>query len=118
MRTNDELKAWREAAATGGLPQPGRERWQPLRAGVVNLWEFEAAEYWYADGWAQLMGRNETGKSSLMALTTLIPWLADTSSDKIDTLGRSGKQFSYYVRPTGTDGDRRDASGSHVHGWL
>lgn len=118
MRTNDELKAWREAAATGGLPQPGRERWQPLRAGVVNLWEFEAAEYWYADGWAQLMGRNETGKSSLMALTTLIPWLADTSSDKIDTLGRSGKQFSYYVRPTGTDGDRRDASGSHFHGWL
>ncbi|MGD8214419.1 SbcC/MukB-like Walker B domain-containing protein [Aestuariimicrobium sp. Y1814] len=118
MRTNDELKAWREAASTGGLPQPGRERWQPLRAGVVNLWEFEAAEYWYAGGWAQLMGRNETGKSSLMALTTLIPWLADTSSDKIDTLGRSGKQFSYYVRPTGTDGDRRDASGSHFHGWL
>lgn len=118
MSTDDDLRAWRDAAAAGGLPHPHRERWQPLRAGVVNLWEFEAAEYWYAGGWAQLMGRNETGKSSLMALTTLIPWLADTSSDKIDTLGRSGKQFSYYVKPTGADGDRRDASASFFHGWL
>lgn len=118
MRTDDELRAWRDAAQSGGLPVPTRERWQPLRAGVVNLWEFEAAEYWYADGWVQLMGRNETGKSSLMALTTLIPWLGDTSSTNIDTLGRSGKQFAYYVRPTGTDGDRRDASASFFHGWL
>lgn len=118
MSTDDQLTAWRDAAVAGGFPQPHRDRWQPLRAGVVNLWEFEAAEYWYADGWAQLMGRNETGKSSLMALTTLIPWLADTSSDKIDTLGRSGKQFSYYVKPTGADGDRRDASASFFHGWL
>ena len=110
MRTDDELRAWRDAAQSGGLPAPHRERWQALRAGVVNLWEFEAVEYWYADGWVQLMGRNEAGKSSLMALTTLIPWLADTSSDKIDTLGRSGKQFAYYVRPTGTDGDRRTPS--------
>ena len=93
MRTDDELRAWRDAAQSGGLPAPHRERWQALRAGVVNLWEFEAVEYWYADGWVQLMGRNEAGKSSLMALTTLIPWLADTSSDKIDTLGRSAEDL-------------------------
>ena len=111
------LQGWREAFTSGGLPEPQLARWQALRAGVVNLWEFEAVEYWYAGGWAQLMGRNETGKSSLMALTTLIPWLADTSSDKIDTLGRSGKQFAYYVRPSG-DSDRRDAEASFYHGWL
>lgn len=114
---SDQLVAWRDALASGGLPAPLRERWQTLRAGVVNLWEFEAVEYWYANGWAQLMGHNETGKSSLMALTTLIPWLGDTSSDKIDTLGRSGKQFLYYVRPMG-ESDRRDADASSYHGWL
>ena len=113
-----QLRDWREAALGGGLPQPYLPRWQPLRAGVVNLWEFDVAEYWYAGGWAQLTGRNETGKSSLMALTTLIPWLADTSSDKIDTLGRSGKQFSYYVRPTGTGADRRETVAGVSHGWL
>ena len=111
------LQSWRKAFVGGGLPEPQLARWQALRAGVVNLWEFEAVEYWYAGGWAQLMGRNETGKSSLMALTTLIPWLADTSSDKIDTLGRSGKQFAYYVRPSG-EGDRRDSDASFYHGWL
>lgn len=113
-----QLREWREAATSGGFPQPYLERWQPLRAGVVNLWEFDVAEYWYAGGWAQLTGRNETGKSSLMALTTLIPWLADTSSDKIDTLGRSGKQFSYYVRPTGKGADRRETVAGVSHGWL
>jgi uncharacterized protein (TIGR02680 family) len=114
-----DLTAWLEAARLGGLPAPTRkDRWQPLRAGVVNLWEFEAAEYWYARGWVQLTGRNESGKSSLMALTTLIPWLADTSSPNIDTLGRSGKRFRYYVEPTGTDGDRRSSDTSTNRGWL
>lgn len=115
----DTLSGWLDAARAGGFPTPTREdRWQPMRAGVVNLWEFEAAEYWYADGWVQLTGRNETGKSSLMALTTLIPWLADTSSTNIDTLGRSGKRFRYYVEPTGQDGDRRSSDTSTNRGWL
>ncbi len=113
------LSGWLEAARAGGLPSPARDdRWQPLRAGVVGLWEFDVAEYWYANGWVQLTGRNETGKSSLMALTTLIPWLADTSSSNIDTLGRSGKKFRYYVEPTGNDGDRRSTDASTNRGWL
>lgn len=119
MTLDRDLVSWLDAARTGGLPAPVRDdRWQPLRAGVVNLWEFEAAEYWYARGWVQLTGRNESGKSSLMALTTLIPWLGDTSSPNIDTLGRSGKKFRYYVEPTGADGDRRTADASTNRGWL
>lgn len=117
--TDDTLIAWRTAAERGEWPAPRRaDRWQPLRAGVVNLWEFEVAEYWYAAGWVQLTGRNETGKSSLMALTTLIPWLGDTSTANIDTLGDQGKRFRYYVEPTAQDGDRRDASASTNRGWL
>ena len=113
------LRDWVDAAAIGGFPAPLRgDRWQPLRAGVVGLWEFDVTEYWYANGWVQLTGRNETGKSSLMALTTLIPWLADTASSNIDTLGRSGKKFRYYVEPTGADGDRRTSESSTHRGWL
>lgn len=116
---DDALSEWLEAARVGGLPAPTRDdRWQPLRAGVAGLWEFDVTEYWYARGWVQLTGRNETGKSSLMALTTLIPWLADTSSNNIDTLGRSGKRFRYYVEPTGNDGDRRPSDSSTNRGWL
>ena len=114
-----DLTAWVDAATLGGFPAPARaDRWRVLRAGVVNLWEFDTTEYWFANGWAQLTGRNETGKSSLMALTTLIPWLADTSSSNIDTLGRSGKRFRYYVEPTGGDGDRRSQEATTNRGWL
>ncbi|HQZ00891.1 MAG TPA: hypothetical protein PLQ63_12910, partial [Propionicimonas sp.] len=61
----DELEAqldgWVDAASRGGFPIPARsDRWCVLRAGVVNLWEFELTEYWFANGWAQLTGRNET----------------------------------------------------------
>ena len=119
MLDDARLKAWRDALVAGELPSPARaDRWQVLRAGVVNLWEFEVTEYWYADGWVQLTGGNETGKSSLMALTTLIPWLADVASNNIDTLGRSGKTFRYYVEPTGRNADRREATASTHQGWL
>ena len=70
--TDAQLTAWRDAAAHGGLPSPERSRWQVLRAGCVGLWEFDAAEYWFADGRAQFVGANQSGKSTLMALTTLI----------------------------------------------
>ncbi|MEO7587870.1 MAG: SbcC/MukB-like Walker B domain-containing protein [Arachnia sp.] len=119
MTTTDQMREWRDSAVSGGLPSPVRtDRWQVLRAGVVNLWEFEVAEYWYAGGWAQLMGGNETGKSTLMALTTLIPWLGSTDQTNIDTLGRSGKRFAYYVVPTDNDGDRRPVNASRSRGWL
>ena len=119
MTLTDQMVHWRDAATGGGLPSPSRsDRWQVLRAGVVNLWEFDVSEYWYAGGWAQLMGGNETGKSTLMALTTLIPWLGSTDQNNIDTLGRSGKRFAYYVVPTDSDGDRRPLNASRNRGWL
>lgn len=52
MLDDEQLKSWRDAVVAGDLPSPVRaDRWQVLRAGVVNLWEFETTEYWYADGW-------------------------------------------------------------------
>jgi uncharacterized protein (TIGR02680 family) len=114
-----DLTSWREEVLRGGLPAPGRtERWQPLRAGVVNLWEYDAAEVWYADGRLQLQGANESGKSTLMTLTTLLLIAGDISSHNIDTLGQSEKRFRYYVEPTGHALDRRDAAQAKNRGWA
>src|SRR6266496_2683841 len=114
-----DLTSWRDTVIRGGLPAPARgERWQPLRAGVVNLWEYDAAEVWYADGRLQLQGANESGKSTLMTLTTLLLIAGDISSHNIDTLGQSEKRFRYYVEPTGHALDRRDATQAKNRGWV
>ena len=111
--------SWRDTVVRGELPAPRRaERWQPLRAGVVNLWEYDAAEVWYADGRLQLQGANESGKSTLMTLTTLLLIAGDISSHNIDTLGQSEKRFRYYVEPTGHALDRRDATQAKNRGWA
>jgi hypothetical protein len=85
---------------------------------VVNLWEYDAAEVWYADGRMQFQGANESGKSTLMTLTTLLLLAGDVSGHNIDTLGASDKHFRYYVEPTDHALDRRDASTQKSRGWA
>ena len=119
MTAAPDLTEWRDAAVRGALPRPARtERWQPLRAGLVNLWEYDVAEIWYAGGHLQLQGANESGKSTLMTLTTLLLLAGDTSSNNIDTLGQSDKRFRYYVEPTGHALDRRVATQAKYRGWA
>lgn len=115
----EHLVAWRDAALSGELPLPTRaNRWQPLRAGLVNMWEYDAAEVWYADGRLQLQGANESGKSTLMTLTTLLLLTADVSGHNIDTLGESQKRFRYYIEPTNHPLDRRETSAQKNRGWA
>ena len=119
MTTLEELTSWRVAAITGQLPEPTRsDRWQPQRAGVVNLWEYDAAEVWYADGRMQLQGANESGKSTLMTLTTLLLLAGDISGHNIDTLSQGDKHFRYYVEPTDHALDRRNAAQQKNRGWA
>ncbi|MCK2245203.1 MULTISPECIES: SbcC/MukB-like Walker B domain-containing protein [unclassified Crossiella] len=112
------LLRWREQAEQGGLPVPHRSRWQPLRVGVVNLWEFDRAEAWFADGRLQLAGANETGKSTLMTLTTLLLFAGDVSSYNIDTLGSSTKRFRFYIEPSEHTLDRREKNAKKYRGWA
>lgn len=57
------------------LPQPIRSRWQPLRAGLVDLFYYDAEEFWFHDGRLLLRGNNGTGKSKVLAL--MLPFLLD-----------------------------------------
>ena len=101
------------------MPEPSRgDRWQLLRAGVVNLWEFDVAEYWLADGRAQFVGQNQSGKSTLMALTSLILLAGDLDRQLVDTFGQEHKAFRYYVEPTGDPQDRRESGPATSRGWA
>jgi hypothetical protein len=57
------------------LPTPARERWQPLRLGLVDLFYYDQEEFAFRDGGLLLRGNNGTGKSKVLALT--LPFLLD-----------------------------------------
>ncbi|WP_323747498.1 TIGR02680 family protein [Catenulispora rubra] len=54
---------------------PGRDRWQPLRAGLIDVFYYDAEEFRFHDGRLLLRGNNGTGKSKVLALT--LPFLLD-----------------------------------------
>ena len=56
-------------------PTPTRTRWQPLCLGLVDLFHYDAEEFWFRDGHLLLRGNNGTGKSKVLALT--LPFLFD-----------------------------------------
>ncbi len=72
------------------LPAPSSERWKPLRAGLVDMFYYDAEEFWFHDGRLLLRGNNGTGKSKVLALT--LPFLLD------------GELAPHRVEP---DGDRQ-----------
>ena len=57
------------------LPVPTRQRWQPLRLGLVELFHYDSEEFWFRDGHLLLRGNNGTGKSKVLSLT--LPFLLD-----------------------------------------
>ena len=62
-------------STTDPLPQPVRDRWQPLRAGLIDVFYYDAEEFRFHDGRLLLRGNNGTGKSKVLALT--LPFLLD-----------------------------------------
>jgi uncharacterized protein (TIGR02680 family) len=72
------------------LPVSSSDRWKPLRAGLVDMFYYDAEEFWFHDGRLLLRGNNGTGKSKVLALT--LPFLLD------------GELAPHRVEP---DGDRQ-----------
>jgi len=57
------------------LPEAQRERWQPIRGGLLNIFRFDYEEFRYEQGRLLLRGNNGTGKSRILALQ--LPFLLD-----------------------------------------
>ncbi|WP_337061715.1 TIGR02680 family protein [Kineococcus sp. G2] len=76
-------------------PRPSRSRWQPLRAGLVDLYHYDLEEFWFHDGRLLLRGNNGAGKSKVLALT--LPFLldADLSAHRVEPDGDRGKRMEW-----------------------
>ncbi|MEW2382857.1 TIGR02680 family protein [Micromonospora sp. NPDC047707] len=90
---------------TDALPQPDRQRWQPLRAGLVDVFYYDQEEFHFHGGSLLLRGNNGTGKSKVLALT--LPFLLD------------GELTPYRVEPDGDPNKRMEwnllLGGKHPH---
>lgn len=77
------------------LPVPNRERWQPLRAGLVDLFYYDIEEFHFHDGRLLLRGNNGTGKSKVLALT--LPFLLDgeLSAHRVEPDGDRNKRMEW-----------------------
>ncbi|WP_019930290.1 TIGR02680 family protein [Nocardia sp. BMG111209] len=111
--------AWLRAAQTGGLPAPGRTRWQPLRVGIANLWEYDDAEFWFADGRLVLRGGNGAGKTKVLELTTLMLLRGEIAPAVLDPFGSQHRTMRFNLLPTG-DGDdpRPPADAGLGYAWV
>src|ERR1700722_13044253 len=74
------------------LPRPSRERWQPLRSGLLNIYKYDEEEFVFDDGRLLLRGNNGAGKSRVLALQ--LPFLLD------------GEMASHRVEPDGDPAKR------------
>lgn len=98
--------------ARDDLPRAGRERFQLLRAGILNLWQYDEQELRFEDGRLILRGENGTGKSK--ALELLLPFLldADLSPQRLDPFGGTSRTMEWNL----LQGGRYESRVGYV--WL
>lgn len=112
-------EAWLAAATGGGLPEPIRQRWQPLRVGIVDLWEYDDAEFWAADGRLVLRGGNGAGKTKVLELTTLMLLRGEIGPSVLDPFGSQHRTMKFNLLPTGEADDPRPPADSGLgYAWV
>ncbi|HTN91075.1 MAG TPA: TIGR02680 family protein [Sorangium sp.] len=95
------------SSARPPLPIPTRERWQPLRLGLVELFRYDSEEFWFRDGHLLLRGNNGTGKSKVLSLTLPLLFDAQLKPSRVEPDGDAGKKMGWnllmndYERRTG-----------------
>ncbi len=79
------------------LPQPTRDRWQPLRGGLMDLYLYEDQQFRYEDGRLLLRGNNGTGKSRVLALQ--LPFLLDgeIAPARVEPDGDPSKRIEWHL---------------------
>jgi uncharacterized protein (TIGR02680 family) len=88
------------------LPSAMRERWQPIRGGLINLYRFDEQEFRYQDGRLLLRGNNGTGKSRVLALQ--LPFLLDgeIAPQRVEPDGDPAKRMEWNLLLGGKYDDR------------
>ncbi len=98
-----------------GIPEPTRERWQPLRAGILNLYLYDEQAFSFHHGRLLLRGNNGTGKS--MALEVLLPYLLDAElkASRLSTFGGNHRNMYLWLLGFDESGSR---TSERAYTWV
>ncbi|MGW1669834.1 TIGR02680 family protein [Streptomyces sp. NPDC002324] len=82
-------------------------RWQPHRAGILNVWRYYDETFTFHQGRLLLRGQNGSGKSK--ALELLLPFLFDASlrPNRLSTFGGSERTMHWNLLGEGATGKTR-----------
>jgi hypothetical protein len=82
-------------------------RWQPSRAGILNVWRYYDETFTFHHGRLLLRGANGTGKSK--ALEVLLPFLLDASlrPNRLSTFGGTERTMHWNLMGEGATGKTR-----------
>jgi len=96
-----------DAGGAAARAEPPRSRWQPTRAGIVNVWRYYDETFSFHRGRLLLRGPNGTGKSK--ALEVLLPFLFDANlrPNRLSTFGGSERTMHWNLMGEGASGVTR-----------
>jgi hypothetical protein len=88
MSTHDEAL---DRLLSGQLPVPSRARFQPLRLGLIGIWEYDEQQFVFHDGRLILRGRNGSGKTKVLEVSS--PFLFDgiLQTRRLDPFGNAAR---------------------------
>ncbi len=86
-------------------------RFKPVRAGIINLWDYYDEEFTFADGRLALRGHNGSGKTK--ALEVLFPFVLDGSLDarRLDPFSGENRTMKANLLYRGQDSE-------HGYVWM
>lgn len=84
-----------------GVPEPTRSRWQPVRAGILNLFRYDEQTFAFHRGRLLIRGNNGSGKSMALEVLLLYVLDADLTPSRLSTFG--GRDRSMYLWLLGHD---------------
>ena len=86
-------------------------RFKPVRAGIINLWDYYDEEFVFADGRLALRGHNGSGKTK--ALEVLFPFMLDGSLDarRLDPFSGENRTMKANLLYRGQDSE-------HGYVWM
>ncbi|ARQ72144.1 TIGR02680 family protein [Streptomyces marincola] len=96
-----------ERVEPAGTAAPAGGRWQPHRAGILNVWRYYDEVFTFHRGRLLLRGQNGSGKSK--ALELLLPFLFDASlrPHRLSTFGGSERTMHWNLLGEGASGKTR-----------